>query len=495
MPEESKPAVSKNSSVPGRLGIGVNVLLQVLLSLVIFGAVNYLSYRYYWRQDISPSLDHTLSTFTTNYLRKNAREVSITALFVRGSPVSENLKALLEEYRRLGKKLVKVEFVDPARETARAEALKLETGITLRQNGLLVQASRRTRFIPEEEIMMRLPQPGSPQPMLVFRGEDAVTSAIIGLIEGEARVFHFITGKGSRSDGVSKQMMDSLAEMGRLQNFEVRPLNLAEVERIPDATGGLIIAGLRYDFTEREMAMIAEYWSRKKAAMTVMLDPEAETGRLDRFLDANGVRPRRDRVLVAESLSTGVKKKFEVQAEFSKDNIITKALSDTGTMFAGQTQSLDLRLNDGKLQEQGIVVVPLVKAADRYWGESQYLDELPVADEKDTVPPVHLSAAIERGASTDQSVRSDSSRLVVIGNAALLDEKTSLAVDRDFISASLNWMINREKLIGIPPKAKTSYRIQLAPRQHQLVFWITAMFMPAAILGIGFIIWAVRRSA
>jgi hypothetical protein len=495
MAEENQASKREPASVPGRLGIGLNVLLQVLLSLLIIGSLNYLAYRHYWRWDLSPTQDHTLSTVTTNYLRKNSREVAITALFVRGSPISENLKALLEEYHRHGKKLVKVEFVDPVRDAARTEALKIEAGITLRQNGLLIQANRRKRFVSEDEILMRIPQPGSPQPALVFRGEDAVTSAIIALNEGETRTFHFITGKGSVNAESGNDVIAALADIGKQQNFEVKPLNLAEAEKIPEGTSGLVVAGLRYDFTEREMRMIAEYWSGKKAGLTFLLDPSSETGRLDQFLETMGVRPRRDRVLVATSTSSGVKKQFEVQAEFSKETVITGSLSDAGTTLAGQTQSLELRPDDGKLQEQGVVVIPLVKAADRFWGERNYLDELPVADGKDTLPPVHIAAAIERGASADQAVRSESSRMVVIGNALLLDRRTSLAVDRDFIAACLNWMANREKLIGITPKQKAAYRIQLTPRQHQLVFWITAIFMPAVVLGLGFIIWAVRRSA
>ena len=106
-----------------------------------------------------------------------------------------------------------------------------------------------------------------------------------------------------------------------------------------------------------------------------------------------------------------------------------------------------------------------------------------------------VAAAIERGATLDQAVRSESTRMVVIGNASLFDRQSQLAVDRDFIAASLNWMINREKLIGETAKTKASYRIHLSGRQHQLVFWITAILMPAVVLGLGFIIWAVRRSA
>lgn len=491
----ASPTARPRASVPARFGIGVNVVLQLLLSVVILGAVNYLGFQYYWRWDLSPTQDHTLSTSTTNFLRKNSKEIRITALFVRGSPVSDNLRALLEEYRRNGKKLVKVDFLDPSRDIAQAEKLKMDTGVELSQNGLLIQANKRTRFILEEEIVMKLKQAGSPQAAMIFRGEDAVTSAIIALIEGGVRTFHFVSGKGARGDAATKDALEGLRDLGRQQNFEIVPLNLAEIAAVPEKSSGLILVGPRYDFTDREMQIIGDFWQRKKSGLLVLLDPDAETPRLGAFLASLGITPRKDRVLMAESTSTGPAKVMEVQAEFSKDTVITKALSESTTVFSGQTQSLALRLDDPKLQERAISVVPLVQAAKRFWGETNYLDQLPVADEKDALPPVVLAAAVERGASLDQAVRSESSRMVVVGNAALFDRRSQLAVDRDFIAASLNWMISREKLIGEAPKQKASYRIHLSERQHQLVFWITAIFMPAAVLGFGFIIWAVRRSA
>ena len=47
----------------------------------------------------------------------------------------------------------------------------------------------------------------------------------------------------------------------------------------------------------------------------------------------------------------------------------------------------------------------------------------------------------QRGAVSDERLRVDSSRMVVVGNATMLDPATRLAVDQDFIAASLNWML------------------------------------------------------
>jgi hypothetical protein len=226
-----------------------------------------------------------------------------------------------------------------------------------------------------------------------------------------------------------------------------------------------------------------------------MLDPGGETARLSAFLALNGVRPRGDRVLVAESTSTGAKKEFSVQAEFMKEVPFIRHLASSSITLVGQSESLDLRSDDPALREQSINVLPLLRASPRYWGESQFLEELPVVDEKDTVPPIYLAASIERGAVEDESMRAESSRMVVVSNSTLLDKQTMLAVGRDFVAAGLNWLMARESRIGITAKPKRSYRIQLTSRQHELIFWVTSITLPGIVLGFGFMIWAGRRAA
>lgn len=481
--------------VPGRFGIGVNVAVQLLVGIVIFAGLNFLGYRHYWRWDLSPTQDHTLSESTLNYLRKLNKEVRITVTLPRESEIYADTHALVEEYRRNGKKRIQCEFVDPTRDYERAEQLKLESGISLSKGGILLRGVGRTRYIPQDEILFKVKVPGVDQPTQFYRGEDAITSAIIGLLEGAARKFYLVAGKGSRDEQSAAQDLQALREIGRQQNFEVAPLNLSEVEAVPADASGVILAGLHYDLTERELGKIQAYWSAKRAALLVMLDPAFETPRLAGFLTSFGVRPRGDRVLFAEVTSTGPKKQFEVEGVFAKETVITQSLASSVISLAGQTESLELRLDDRALAAQSVVVQPLIDAAERYWGETQYLGDLPVADMEDTKPPVHLAAAIERGAATDQRVGVDSSRMVIVANALLLDPKAQVAVGRDFVSGSLNWMLNREKLIGVTPKQKGSYRIHISEQQHRNLFWLSALCMPGVVLGLGFMVWAARRSS
>lgn len=477
-----------------RFGISLNVALQLLLCLVLFAGANYLGYRHFVRYDLTPSEDYTLSESTEGYLRKLSKDVEITVVFMRDSPIMPNVRALVDEFRRAKKSRIKASEIDPARDLERAEQLKVKYGITLKGNGILVRASDRNRFISEEEIVIRGLNGNRDNPSLDFRGEDALISAIVGLIEGEARKFYFIAGKGATTQAGSELAYVALAQLGKQQNFEVLPLNLTEVESIPEDASGLLLIGSKYDFTESEMQLLASYWEQKRAALLILLDPSGETPRLRRFLQDNGVTPRRDRVLYAESTSTGPKKQFSVETWFRSDSPISRPFAEVAAVLGGQTQSLAIATDSGILHTRHILVTPLIDAADRFWGEADYSAELPMIDGQDTKPPVTVAASVERGAVSDERLRVDSARMVVVGNASMLDPATRLGVHQDFISSSLNWMINRERLIGPTPKSISIFRIHLTDEQRKQLFWVTCFLMPGAVLGLGLLIWSHRRA-
>ncbi len=495
MSDTPPPAAPASASMPRRWGIGLNVFVQILLTLAIFMGVNRLSYRYHARWDLSPQQNYTLSSATLNYLSTLSKDVFIANVFARDSKIYGDVQTLLEEYRINGRGRIKVRSVDPIRDIERAESLKAETGLSLEQGGVLVRVGKKTRFITEEELVVRENSTETQRRIKEFRGEDAVTSAVINVVEGDERKFYIVVGKGARTEGSLVDAMSGIGELGRQQNFQLYPLNLADVSRVPEDADGVLLVGLRYDLSEREIGMLKSYWEGKRSGMLVLLDPSGETPRLNAFLGLNGVLPRSDRVLYAESTGTGTRKEFSVQGIFDVESSITRPLSASMTTLPGQSESLDVRFEDEYLSNQNITVHPLIAATERYWGEKNYLEDLPVVDDEDTRQPIYLAASVERGTVTDERLRVDSCRMVVVGNASLLDKKSALAVNRDFVAGSLNWILNRDRLIGITPKQKHSYRIQLTQKQSELIFWSTTFIFPAFVLCFGLMVWAGRRAA
>jgi hypothetical protein len=497
MPETENTAIKPKPPRPlHRWGIGLNVLLQLILVFALFLLVNYASYHHYLRRDLSPGRDYSISSTTSGYLRKLSKDVTLTLIFTRDSETSRDARALLEEFRRVKRNRITVDEIDPARDLERAEEIKLQNNISLHGNGILIRAADRVRFVGEDELVIRGAGGDRDNPSVDFRGEDAVISAIVGLIEGSVRKFYFVTGKGAAGGRDLSPDLAALAEIGRGQNIDTAPLNLTDVTAIPADTDGLALSSMHYDLSERELAMLQEYWDRKRSALLVLLEPGADTPRLRGFLAANGVAPRSDRVLFAESTSTGPRKEFSVQAVFLDGSPISRPFTGAGTRLGGQTQSLNLLGDAPEFHAKHIEVTALMDAAERYWGETRYdnFDELPKMDAADTKPPVHLAASVERGAVSDERLRVDSSRMVVVGNDTLLNPATRLAVDQDFISSSINWMMNRERFIGVTPKRKQFFRIQLADEQRRQIFQTTVIMLPSVALLLGFLVWTHRRS-
>lgn len=491
-PQENAPAPA---AMPRRSGIGINVAIQIFLALALFAGINRLNYYHYWRWDLSPSQDYTLSPATLKYLDSLSRDVQIYIIFGRDSKVYGEVSSIVEEYHRNGRQRIKVRSIDTVRDIERAEQLKADTGLSLAQSGVLIRCGVNKRFITEEELVVREKGTSTNKQIIEFRGEDAISSALISVVEGRVRRFYYLVGKGSRSDTAESDAYNAAIELGKQQNFEVLQVNLSEISRIPADADGILILGPRYDLSEREVSMLNDYWRTKRAGIFIMLDPGGETTRLNAFLALNGVRPRGDRVLCAESTSTGPKKEYTVLGEFLKDIPFTRHLISSAITLVGQSESLEIRQDSPELKEQSILAQPIILASPRYWGERQFLEELPVVDEEDTVPPIYVAASIERGALTEESQRADSSRMIVVANSTLLDKQTMLAVSHDFVAAGLNWLMNREDFIGIPAKSRHSYRIQLTQKQHELIFWITSITLPGIVLGFGLMVWASRRAA
>ncbi len=483
--------------MPGRFGIGLNVTMQVLLTLALFAGLNWVSYHYHKRWDLTPAGNHTLSGMTLTYLRKLGKEVDITLVYPRNTPLYEPTRALLDEYQRHGKRLVKVEEIDPVRDIDRAEQLKLETKLNLAQNGILIRANNRQRYLAEEELVVR-DNSETDRPIAGFRVEDAVTSAIVGLMEGRQKRLYLVVGKGTRTLDALGDSVETLKQIAAQQSFDLHTINLSAVQTIPEDASAVLLIGPRYDLAERELVLLRDYWQGERAGLFVLLDPGADTPRLRALLAENGVTPRDDRVLMAQSTSSGPRKEFAVEAAFSAASPVTQPMADALIVLPGQTQSLALASAENeRLRDKSIRVTSLMRAAQRFWGETAYLDALPVADaaEGDTLAPVDVAAAIERGSAPDERLRVDSSRMVVVGNADMLNPQSMLEESFDFTTCALNWMSNRERLMNIPAKPKHAYRIHLNPRQSQLLFALTAFLLPALTLAAGWLVWLTRRSA
>jgi hypothetical protein len=86
-------------------------------------------------------------------------------------------------------------------------------------------------------------------------------------------------------------------------------------------------------------------------------------------------------------------------------------------------------------------------------------------------------------------------RIIVAGDSIFLDnEVIEGGANRDFLSAAINWLLDRPSLLqGIGQRPVEVFRLLLTQSQRQDLRWLLLGALPGAALLFGGLVWLVRR--
>jgi ABC-2 type transport system permease protein len=499
MADETKQPRARSGKRIRRIRIGFNVLAQIMLILFLAVMVNSIAFKHYARWDFSRDQKYELSDKTKRFLKAIKGKMRITIFFSPNTPITMDVQNLLMEYQYAGKGKIDVEHVDPERNLSRAKELFDKYKVVTDESLLVLDYEGRNKTVKASE-MADVDQSGmalgeGPR-VTAFKGEQAITSAMMDLVEGKKKALGYVLGhkEPPLSEGSTITVLKTFIEN---ENIKFQELNLFDVDAIPKDLKAIMIIGPQYDFSDREMKLLRDFWD-KQGRILLLLDPSAKTPRLDGFLNELGVKANDDRLMAF--LRTGIQELAltrDVQAHFLGDSPITKRLAGANALFFGGTSSLTLAPN----REHGanIRIEPLVQAEKGYFAETDYNTENQVklqADAKrNSNTPLTVGAAIEKGGSADERVQVNSSRLVVVTNATFVQDNAVTQDQQalDFVSGSVNWLLSREQLIGIAPKISKPLTFTLNEDALRNLRWIVLIFMPLIPAVIGTVIWWQRR--
>ena len=411
------------------------------------------------------------------------------------------MQNLLTEYQYASRGKIDVENVDPERNLTRAKELFDKYKVVTDESVLIVDYQGRNKTVKASE-MAEMDQ-GNPmfgeQPQVTaFKGEQAITSALIDIVEGKKNTVGYVLGHkeppltGQSPVSVLKTFIEN-------ENIKFQELNLFEVPAIPADMKAIIIAGPQYDFSDREMKLLRDFWN-KDGRILLLLDPAAKTPKLLAFLKELGVKVNDDRLMAM--VKTGIQEVAlvrDVRRAFLPDNPDhAKRLAECVRAFFGGTSSLTL--DSQRVTAAGIRLQPLAQAEKGYWGEKDYFSddqakfEADAAANKDALHTI--AASVEKGGSGDARVQINSARMIVVTNATFIQDNalTQGQQGLDFVSASINWLLSREQLIGIAPKIPKTLTFTLDDRALRNLRWIILVLMPLVPALLGLAVWWKRRA-
>jgi hypothetical protein len=501
---------SKTTARPvKRFRIGFLSVLQTLLVILIFFAVNFLAAQLYRPFDLSQDLDFTLSPSTSRYLASEViseREdpIEMIVAFRADAPFYSRIRPIAEEYARLSKGKVKLRFVDPIRANDLAETLAAEYGIIFQQDLVIIdarsqeeratstekQVSPHVNIVKFEDMVVYKTDANNQRRIVGFLGEDALRAGLLSAIEGEPRYMWVLTDK-SDLNAEGSDIWAVLSANLVSQNILPERIPFTGIESIPDEVDSIAIISPSYDFSPEEIQLLESFWNRPRSSILVTTGDKEVPPRLRAFLRGNGVTPRNDRVLTVKSgtIQTAVTSRFTTGVEFTRD------LWEKNTVLEGVTQSLDVREGDNALLTKGITPLLLLESWPTFWGETDFpADEVSLDKREDTPGPVSLAAAVIRGAPNDEVLANEVSKMVVISNSGFLEPKHAQPQNLDFLASSANWLVGRDELTGEGPRSLRLYKLPILKPQVGFINRVNLLFVPGFALLIGAIIWSSRRS-
>ena len=500
MADKTKQRWGRSEKKIGRIRIGFNVLAQVLLILFLVAMLNSFAFKHYVRWDLSRDQKYALSDKTKRFLDTLKGKMRVTVFFSPNTPITADVQNLLTEYQYAGKGKIDVEHIDPDRSLSRAKELFDKYKVVTDESLLVLDYDGRNKTVKASE-MADIDQSGmafgeGPR-VAAFKGEQAITSAMIDLVEGKKKILGYVTGHKEPPLSEATSPISVLKTFIENENIKFQELNLLDLDAIPADVKAVVIIGPQYDFSDREMKLLRDFW-HKQGRILLLLDPAAKTPKLRGFVNELGVKANDDRLMVF--LRTGIQELAltrDVQARFLGDSPITKRLGEVRTLFLGGTSSLTVEPD--RVRSANIRVEPLIQAEKGYFAEKDYNtdDQAKLqadANQSSNVPLV-IGAAAEKGGSADQRVQVNSSRLVVVSNASFVQDN-AITQDQqglDFISGSVNWLLSREQLIGIAPKVSKPLTFSLDEEALRQLRWIILVFIPLFPALIGTMVWWQRR--
>jgi ABC-type uncharacterized transport system involved in gliding motility auxiliary subunit len=181
---------------------------------------------------------------------------------------------------------------------------------------------------------------------------------------------------------------------------------------------------------------------------------------------------------------------FGPETIFAKDygnHPVTRALSEAGLPVL---MSVVRSMAPGNAP--GIKIAELVRTSPAGWGETNLVDLNQVRhDPVDVAGPVVIGAVAESGATAPGK---RPMRLVAIGDSdfaanQLLQANAPNAV---LLANALNWLVEREALLGIPPKKTEQVKLTLTDDEFRMV-WLLALALPVLSVVMGIVVFFRRR--
>jgi ABC-type uncharacterized transport system involved in gliding motility auxiliary subunit len=457
---------------------GAGAVVYSLLFIVLVTGANYMGHRHHKRWDVTEGGVYTLSGQSTKVGENLQNDLAMTAFVEGGS--NPGLESLLESYTYVNPARVKMRLVDPDKEPALVEQMKITTAPSVHL------------------------QYGNESFVVTQPSEETITNGIIRVTRATKKLVYFVEGFGQALTSSEEDPKGYAAAKLALQqeNYEVKPLLLPSVEKIPDDASVVIIPGVGQPFTDTAIAALDGYL-KGGGHLFVLVGPRQGDDKLAGLLASWGAKLGNDIVLDQEvRLFEGPRVGMQPLAKEYGQHPITQELKDY-TVFP-QTRTVD----PDAAGKKGLAATTLVKTSASSWGETAVDDVFAkgIARLDDTDKKGPLSVAVAATAklkdmgltptAPEGQKAPEEARLVVVGTQRVADSQTitQSRTNGDLFLNAVGWLVGQEELVSIRSRSVRASRAEFPPSEAGQLFYLSVLIIPELMVALGIAVWWRRRN-
>lgn len=499
-----------------------NAILNVSLLAGVLIVANVIAFRYGGHViDLTRERTYSLSSLTLNQLHGLDRPVTFHLIYGGGPRALrqvDRIAQLLELYRTASPDRVAIESVNPFTDLARTEDLarRVPDLAAMQGGGVLLQFGEgdEARYVAVGSQEMF--EPVTPDRALeavdrfetTFKGEDALTSALIRIREGKTSKIAFTVGHGEpKLDDLSPNGSGVGVWRARLSSngYEVSELNLL-TNPVPDEIGLLVIAGPKDAFKAEEAARLKAYADRGGPVLA-MVGNTGPTG-LDDFLESFNIRLGKGLVIDPE---VNYRHNLQIIYCFLKggaNHPVTESLGKDRAVLVANASPIEIigtkppAAGGAESVNRRFAPAPVLKSGPRSWAETDLKTPRPrLEKDSDVKGPIVVGVAVsERDPDAtarpgDPSSGPGKPRLVLFSTRSLVEnivqgiEPTNL----DLAMNAVSWLRERPAAVGVAPKTHVALTLAADKVLRWRLVVVPTVAAVLSILGLGVLVYFVRH--
>jgi gliding-associated putative ABC transporter substrate-binding component GldG len=504
-----------------KISYGTNFILVILITLGILTVINMMSFRRFFRIDLTQNKEYTISDSTKNILAGLDDVVNVKVYFAKKLPsyiatLTNKIKDTLEEYNVYAAGNIAIEYIDPADNPAMAQKMRflgipqVRLNIIERDQAQFVNVYLGVAILygDNKEIIPALTD--------TYNLEYELTSKILRVTSPKVQTIGFLSGHGEPD---LNQEMNSI-NTALQEHYWTRKVETKDGQKIPSDIAALVIAGPK-KLAERDKFEIDQYIMSGGKVLFLIDSIELEKARLaanpvesnvEDLLEHYGVKVVKelvlDRLNANATFQTGlynisVPYPFWVKIMgeyFASDHPIVNRLESMVLPWAGHLEILEDRIPT-------IEVTELARSTKYSWIQKGFFDLNPknqyspnqdamksrtmaialagtfksfFADK--TIPPVEKKdkeeeqAGADKGnnnqkkeqvADEDREILKESvdTKIIVVGNGRFITENFDMQFEgnRIFFLNAIDWCTIGDYLMGIRSRESADRPLMIIP--------------------------------